>query len=323
MSTKPAVSPVNNISPMVPMHIVADTAEELGFRFEQLNLAQLNKGQLYQGKVVARLDDQSFLVALNGSALRMALGKETHVGELVSLRYMGGFPTPTFLLSALSSHAQSVSYTSISPSAQLINQFLNTADNQKTTTRFEAHQAVTSSPFNPVGKIANDLRQALVMSGLFYESHLAEYVAGKRPLSAILQEPQNQPASTLTSLVPQQLQTLEQQRLLWHGEVWPRQQMEWEIRRQDRPDAQQNHEATDADESMITSKITLHFPRLGEVTASISHVNGHMRIELLADRKSTLALLEQQSPKLVESLKASGQILDHLTVQAHALPAQP
>jgi hypothetical protein len=56
MSTKPAISPVNNISPLVPMHVIGDTAEELGFRFEQLNLAQLKKGQLYQGKVVARLD---------------------------------------------------------------------------------------------------------------------------------------------------------------------------------------------------------------------------------------------------------------------------
>ncbi len=320
MSTKPAISPVNNISPMVPMHVIADTAEELGFRFEQLNLAQLSKGQLYQGKVVARLDDQSFLVALNGSALRMALGKETHVGEFVSLRYMGGFPTPTFLLS---SQAPSVSQTSISPSAQLINQFLNTTNNKQTTNRFEAQQAVTSSPFNPVGKIAYDLRQALVMSGLFYESHLAEYLVGKRPLSAILQEPQNQPASTLTSLVPQQLQTLEQQRLLWHGEVWPRQQMEWEISRHDRHHNQQDPQAADTDETMINSRITLHFPRLGEVTASISHVNGHMRIELLADKGSTLALLKQQSQKLVESLEASGQTLDHLTVQAHEHPAQP
>jgi len=253
----------------------------------------------------------------------MALGKETHVGDFVALRYMGGFPTPTFFLSALSSQAPSVSHTSISPSAQLINQFLNTVDNQKTTRRFEAHQAITSSPFNPVAKIANDLRQALVMSGLFYESHLAEFMAGKRLLSAILQEPQNQPASTLTSLVPQQLQILEQQRLLWYGEVWPKQQMEWEISRQDRHNDQQDHHAADTDETMITSKITLHLPRLGEVTARISHVNGHMRIELLADRKSTLALLEQQSPKLVGSLKAAGQTLDHLTVNFHERPAQP
>ncbi len=320
MSTKPAISPVNNISPIAPMHVIGDTAEELGFRFEQLNLAQLSKGQLYQGKVVARLDDQSFLVALNGSAIRMALGKETHVGEFVSLRYMGGFPTPTFLLS---SQAPSVSHTSISPSAQLINQFLNTTDNKQTTNRFEAQQSVTSSPFNPVGKIAYDLRQALVMSGLFYESHLAEYLVGKRPLSAILQEPQNQPASTLTSLVPQQLQTLEQQRLLWHGEVWPRQQMEWEISRHDRHHNQQDPQAAESDETMINSRITLHLPRLGEVTANISHVNGHMRIELLADKGSTLVLLKQQSPKLVESLEASGQTLDHLTVQAHEHPAQP
>ena len=74
---------------------------------------------------------------------------------------------------------------------------------------------------------------------------------------------------------------------------------------------------------MINSKITLHLPRLGEVTANISHVDGHMRIELLAGKESTLALLKQQSPKLAESLEASGQTLSHLAVQMHEPHAQP
>lgn len=320
MQPKPAISPVNNISPMIPMNAVADTAEELGFRFEQLNLAQLSKGQLYQGKVIARLDEQNFLVALNGSALRMALANTTQVGEQISLRYMGGFPTPTFLLY---SQLQSVSFTSISDTAQLINQFLNSSDNKKSPARFEAQQPVTSSPFNLPARIAGDLRQALVMSGLFYESHLAEFMVGKRPLSAILQEPQNQPATTLTSLVPQQLQILEQQRLLWHGEVWPKQQMEWEITHHDQQGHQNESNAEDDDAVKMDSRITLHLPRLGEVTANISFDNGRMRIELVADKESTLVLLKQEGAKLAESLKAAGQTLDQLTMKPHDSAAEP
>lgn len=320
MLPKPAVSPVNNISAMTHLNAVADTAEELGFRFEQLNLAQLSKGQLYQGKVVARLDEQNFLVALNGSALKMALANTTQVGEQISLRYMGGFPTPTFLLY---SQLQSVSFTSISDTAQLINQFLNASDNKKTPARFEAQQPVTSSPYNPPARIAGDLRQALVMSGLFYESHLAEFMVGKRPLSAIQLEPQNQPATTLTSLVPQQLQILEQQRLLWHGEVWPKQQMEWEITHRDQQGNPNENNAEDDGAVKMDSRITLHLPRLGEVTANISYDNGRMRIELVADKESTLVLLRQEGSKLAESLQAAGQTLDQLTMKPHDSAAQP
>jgi hypothetical protein len=319
MLPKPAISPVNNINSMAPMNVVADTAEELGFRFEQLNLAQLSKGQLYQGRVMARLDDQHFIVALNGSALKMALSNTTQVGEQISLRYMGGFPTPTFLLY---SQLQSVSHTSISDTAQLINQFLNASKNQKSAARFEAQQPITSSPFNPAAKIAGDLRQALVMSGLFYESHLSEFMIGKRPLSAILQEPHNQPATTLTSLVPQQLQILEHQRLLWHGEVWPKQEMEWEISRREQQNHQDGSTAEDADAVQMDSRITLHLPRLGEVTANISYDNGRMRIELLAGKESTLVMLKQEDTKLVESMKAAGQPLDQLTMKSHEPPAQ-
>ncbi|MDP2248270.1 MAG: flagellar hook-length control protein FliK, partial [Nitrosomonadales bacterium] len=231
-----------------------------------------------------------------------------------------GFPTPTFLLY---SQLQSVSHTSISDTAQLINQFLNSSGNKKSEARFEAQLPITSSPFNPIPKIAGDLRQALVMSGLFYESHLAEFMVGKRPLSAILQEPHNQPATTLTSLVPQQLQILEQQRLLWHGEVWPRQEMEWEITRRDQQQDQNGSNGEDADAVKMDSKITLHLPRLGEVTANISYDNGRMRIELIAGKESTLVVLKQEAAKLVESMKASGQNLDQLTMKPHDSPAQP
>ncbi|CAG1005028.1 hypothetical protein MTYP_03223 [Methylophilaceae bacterium] len=319
MLPKPAVSPVNNISPVTPMHAIADTAEELNFRFDQLNLAQLSKGQQYQGRVMARLDDQSFLVALNGSALKMSLGTTTQVGEFISLRYMGGFPTPTFLLSP---PLPSLSSTSISDSAQLINQYLTSGENKKNAARFEAQSPITSSPYHPASRIAGDLRQALAMSGLFYEAHLAEYVAGKRPLSAILQEPQNQPASTLTALVPQQLHILEQQRLLWHGEVWPRQLMEWEIEQKQKGRDESQASAENADDAVINSRITLHLPRLGKVTAKIACANGHMRIELVADKESTQELLRQQGEKLVESLEASGLMLDYFTVAPHAVTAQ-
>lgn len=175
MIARPAVTAVNSIDAVVPTNAVADTAEELGFRFEQQNLAQLNKGQLYQGRIAAHLGKQNFLVALNGVALKMTLNTATKVGDAIMLRYLGSFPAPTFLLlPQLPPNSQA----RISDTARLISQYINSPGGRQAALRFEAATPVTSTPTNPTGKIAADLQRALVMSGLFYESHLAELILG-------------------------------------------------------------------------------------------------------------------------------------------------
>jgi hypothetical protein len=42
------------------------------------------------------------------------------------------------------------------------------------------------------------LRDAVASSGLFYESHVAEWAEGKRPLASLLLEPQMQKAARAT-----------------------------------------------------------------------------------------------------------------------------
>lgn len=311
MVARPAVTPINSVGAVVPMNAVADTAEELGFRFEQLNLAQLNKGQLYQGRIAAHLGKQSFLVALNGAALKMTLDTSSKVGDAILLRYLGSFPTPTFLLlPQLSPDSQA----RISDTARLISQYINTPNGKQAALRFEAATPVTSAPSNPTGRITADLQRALVMSGLFYESHLTELILGRRTLSLIMQEPQNQTATRLTMLVPQQLQILEQQRLLWHGEIWPGQRMEWEITRQQE---EKQSETSAPNGRCIDSSVTLHLPRLGPVTARLRYSAGQLHVELQARDADTRSLLKQESSRLTERLQATGQTLSRLTVDAH------
>lgn len=307
MAAEFPVTPVGHAAAVTPARGVGDAAADAEFRFEQFNLAQLQKGQLYQGKVIAQLDSRSFLVALNGSALKMTLGVSTKVGDFVSLRYVGGFPAPTFLLAA---PPAGDSQTSISATARLIDQYIA---GKPLTARFEAGTPVTATPDNASGRIATDLRQALTLSGLFYESHLVEFMLGKRPLSAILQEPQNQPAATPAALVPQQLQLLEQQRLLWHGEIWPRQAMDWEI--DDRRGAATAEEEEEND--TISSTLRLRLPRLGEVTARLHYAQGRMQLELTAREKTTVARLKEASGALTARLQAAGQTLTRCTVQAN------
>lgn len=309
------VSPVTKVTPASPMTVIADPAGELEFR-----LALFSQGEQYQGKIVSRIDDQTFLVTVGGTSVKMALDAEALIGQTISLRFTGSHPTPSFSLFQTASN-QSLSAAFLSNTAQLIEQYLQNTEQKKASTTFEASVPITSSPNNPPQIIANDLRHALMVSGLFYESHLADHVEGKRQLSAILQEPQNQLASTPSTLVPQQLNILENQRLVWHGEAWPGQLMEWEVWRKDTTgsvadrDKQSSHE--DAQNTSIGSRITLNLPSLGSITAELNLQNGKMQIQFYAEELTTVSTLKNQSPSLMNAIEKSGQPLDYLSVTHH------
>jgi len=309
------VSPVTKVTPASPMTVIADPAGELEFR-----LALFSQGEQYQGKIVSRIDDQTFLVTVGGTSVKMALGTEAQIGQTISLRFMGNYPSPSFSLVQTASN-QSSSAAFLSNTAQLIDQYLQNTEQKKASATFEAKVPITNSPNNPPQIIANDLRHALMVSGLFYESHLAEHVEGKRQLSVILQEPQNQLAVTPSALVPQQLNILENQRLVWHGEAWPDQLMEWEVWRKDTTGSvadrgqQSSHE--DAQNESIASKITLHLPSLGSVTAELNLQNGKMHIQFYAEDQVTVSTLKNQSPSLMNAIEKSGQSLDYLSVTHH------
>ncbi|CAB3760080.1 flagellar hook-length control protein FliK [Burkholderia puraquae] len=54
----------------------------------------------------------------------------------------------------------------------------------------------------PVAALRAALAQAVSESGLFYESHLAQWLAGQRPLAALMREPQARLAATLAPADP-------------------------------------------------------------------------------------------------------------------------
>lgn len=345
--------PVSRVTPLIPIDIIGDTAGEAGFRLDQIRLVQtfsehLVKGQVYQGKVIARLDDQVAVVNVNGSAVKMALGEHGKLGESVSLKFLGGQSNPAFLL-APAAASQTSELTTLSQTAQQISQFIGNTEGKTAPARFEAQTPITSSPLNPPPVIAQDLKQAVTQSGLFYESHLVENLEGKRPLAALMQEPQNQvqnqvtaqkqglapnqtpeqnqTAAALNALVPQQLNILEHQKLGWHGEVWPNQLMEWDIERNklaETPVHNQKQSSSSMPENeQIDSKITLHLPNLGSVTARLNLQNGKMRIQIEADELATSTLLKDHRQTLANALEASGQSLDFLSVLHHEQTSQP
>lgn len=303
------VNPVDRILPVLAVDKIASPLQELNAR-----ATQFIKGQEYIAQVMSKVDDKAYLVKVDNAVLKMELGNAAKAGQTLLLRYMQDGPVPTFLL-APSIPKTTESSAQLSPAATLLGQYLKDAENAGVSSRYEATAVVTHSPRNPQ-IIAQDLKQTISNSGLFYESHLNEMTQGHRSLAAVMQEPQNQNGVQVANLMSQQLAALENQRISWHGEIWPGQKMDWDVNLPDRPSSQEDdsrQESSDEDRA-ITSEITLHLPNLGKVTAKLNLADGRMRIHIIAEQMATLDTLKVESENLTQAMTSSGLKLDALMV---------
>lgn len=296
---------------MLSVANIGDPLQELNAR-----AASFAKGKEYPAHVTARLDESTYLVKVEQSLYKMHLGPHTSVGQHLTLQYLHATPVPTFALPSKMTDFPAAGDAAIrvSPLAHQITEALRQAEAAGVKARHEAAQVVSVSP--AIAQVlAADLKKALERSGLFYESHLQEFLAGHRSLSEIRLEPQNQQQASASALLPQQLSILEHQRLSWHGEVWPGQKMDWDIYLQD------NHRESGGDPSeqqTISTDMTLHLPRLGEVKATIRLHDGQVRIALAADVAQTRTVMKAEMASLSDAITRHGQRLNELTVNNHA-----
>jgi hypothetical protein len=311
-----SIQPVARIVPTLAVDSIGSTTQEQGDR-----ATQFVKGQEYFAKVLSKVGGTAYNVkveneSLKGALLEMDLGSAAKSGQTLMLRYLHDSPIPTFLL-ASSNTDISDKTTVISPAANMIGQYLKQAEGDGVSTRFQAAAIVSNSPTNPQ-QLASDLKNALSNSGLFYESHLSDMVQGNQSLAAIRQEPQNQGSSAIANLMTQQLAILENQRVAWHGEVWPGQKMDWDVNLLERnPQGNGEQLSNDPQSRAISSDLTLHLPQLGKVSARISLIDGHMRINLQAEQLQTIDLMKKQRVNLAQAIGKNGQQLDVLTVVSH------
>ncbi|MEO6354140.1 MAG: flagellar hook-length control protein FliK, partial [Burkholderiaceae bacterium] len=199
---------------------------------------------------------------------------------------------------------------------------------------------IIQNPSAGAPKIAAALRDAIRGSGIFYESHVAEWADGKRSLTNLQQEPQARLAeqaarilaggdadapqkiaantAEMARLVSQQLDTLEHQRAAWRGEAWPGQPMEWDVEQY--PGQNQGETADGAPAVPATWQSTVRFdmPSLGKVAATVYLQDGQLRIHVSAASDHTRAALQAQREKLSASLDAVGSPLSALLVKHDA-----
>ena len=221
--------------------------------------------------------------------------------------------------------------TSLSSAGKLVDALLHASEESDLPSAIKPGSPLVANP-NNTPQLAGALRDSVALSGAFYESHVAEWADGKRPMTELLKEPQAQlgqqtqsgvssllnttdPANTqLGQLINLQLNALEQQRVVWHGEVWPGQQMEWEINR-DSPDQQQQNTLEDEHAPSWHSVVRFNFEHLGSVSASIRLIGQQIHMQVRTDNDVTVAALRANGSMLADSMEAAGSSLDSLIVK--------
>lgn len=179
----------------------------------------------------------------------------------------------------------------------------------------------------PAAELARKLEQTISGSGVFYESHVAEWADGKRPLSELQREPQMQQAmgtpgakpgsaaAELASaqLINLQLTTQEQARVTWQGQLAPGQDLQWEIHK-DAPE-QRGRGASDDSAPVWRSGMRLRFPLLGEIEATIVTTGDKVHIELRTASEGTGEALRARAGELTSALDVSGTALASLVIR--------
>ncbi len=185
---------------------------------------------------------------------------------------------------------------------------------------------------NP-GRIAAALQDGLGKSGLFYESHVAEWAAGGRTLGELAAEPQarGMPAPTdpaTAQFINLQLNAHEQGRVAWQGQLWPGQDMRWEIERhaeRDAADQEQGGRPAGEDDTAATwqSRLRLRFGALGEVAARIVLSGDQVHIRLDAASAEAGGAMEARRAGLMQALEAAGVPLSTLAIHGAGPGGKP
>lgn len=185
-------------------------------------------------------------------------------------------------------------------------------------------------------RLGQQLKNALGESGLFYESHVAEWAEGKRSLQDLAREPQMQrmtqqaqsdavtralggPDLSAAQTINLQLHTQEQGKVQWHGEAWPGQPMQWDVAREEE---QGKPGRDEADEQPVwRSGVKFRFPLLGKVAASVTLIGDQVHVAVQSDSDEGAGTLRAWAGALQSALDAAGAPLSSLQIGSEATAA--
>lgn len=363
------------------------------------DLPELRPGQGFSARILEVLPQNTYRALVAGKTVTLALPEGAKQGDVLDLQVIDRTPrtivaqlTPATAQDSAEAIAGGYRYATLSPAAQLIGDLLPAAGEKALPAALTRGEPVTGQPPLHGADLVSGLARAIARSGLFYEAHQAQWIAGQLPLQQLLAEPQGRhsnpatllahgllpeeyrapitalpvdtpspgkdfqpvtsgnsgseaarespmaallralfggedvaepggrPTTATVATVPEDLKPLIQQqldgaagqRLAWHGEVWPRQALDWEIE-WPRRDAG----AGEPGESW-TTRLALTTPRLGPLDARLSLSGQDLRLIVSTPVGASAADLRDASPLLASALEAAGLRLAALQIHHDA-----
>lgn len=298
--------------------------------------ASIQPGQQLKAEVLQDLGNGRFMIQLAGQNLEVLLPKGIKPGEFLNLFFAGQDP-PVFLLLRQGKTGDAV----VSQTGRWLS-LISGAQGQATSLQEGLGilrtilQGVPSDP----ALLQRELAERLKESGLFYESHLSRWFMGDYRLESLVREPQGRLSNTMPGLaeaqpqsfrdmsrevaesvlkaqakglpdgadprvlpiIKEQLATLQTGHLLFHGELFPGQPMEWRISERE---ADGGRDPSEGDRPWETS-LSITLPGLGKVDASISLDGVTVDIKVKSGSKTTVEKLSGGIGELLEQFEAAG-----------------
>lgn len=160
----------------------------------QSQLPDLVPGQRFFATLQRTLPDGTFRALIAGQQMTLSLDTAAKSGDTLELEVSQVTPRAVFarIVGQEAANApQSSAQPALSQTGRLIS-FLLTGQPAPPPASLAANQALLAAPPANGAQLVPLLRQALGQSGLFYESHQADWVLGRRDTASLLSEPQGQ-----------------------------------------------------------------------------------------------------------------------------------
>jgi len=309
---------------------------------------QLTPGQQGQAEVMASLPNQRFLARIAGKLFNIELPIIVQPGETLQLTYVTGEPNTTFTLSrtgnssspvAISDAGRLLNQLSLNagdprqaaslgrsgpvlsgPPSETSN-FAGLLGEALTLNGifYESHllqwffgersiKDILKEPQGKLSKRSRSLEEGKVtqrsgnevQEGNGDDSIADELLASDKALGPV--DPRVVP------IVREQLQTLHSGQVVWLGEVWPRQEMEWSVREEKRG----NGEGL---EKSWLSTLRLDLPNLGEVAATLRLEKEGLSIHINVDRESVSATMLMEQQRLAQAMSDAGIKLLNVAIE--------
>jgi hypothetical protein len=285
-------------------------------------------GQRVTAEVLATLPDNRALVQVGTGRFSMEMPVEVRPGHILEMTFVSATPRMTFALARQGDASQ----VNLSDTTRWLSGLREATGRglPAVATADARPPLLDGQPLDPA-RTGGMLQQGLRHSGLFYESHLAQWFGGEYPLEQLLREPQGQLSSVgrqsaaaqlhdgiadqrTLPVVQEQLSALQSGHVVFQGDLFPGQKLEWKVAERD---AQENRR--DGQERSWDTALAINLPKLGSIRARLILEGNRVSIDICTDGAESAGFLNKERPGLVEQLEAAGLMPGEIGVR-HGAP---